>query len=121
MPSAFVLTDRSGASATRPRMESRKINMRTAVSAPSPLSTNVGLFPISADTTMIAAVNHMRIFAIWKSVLEANIWFFERLPAVMRTHEMALDNPNAFTVLKSLVDSCRYNRWPVPPPTGFAA
>ena len=27
----------------------------------------------------------------------------------------ALDNPNAFTVLKSLVDSCRYNRWPVPP------
>jgi hypothetical protein len=27
----------------------------------------------------------------------------------------ALDNPNAFTVLKSLVDSCRYKRWPVPP------
>ena len=27
----------------------------------------------------------------------------------------ALDNPNAFTVLKSLVDSCRYNRWPVSP------
>ena len=33
----------------------------------------------------------------------------------------ALDNPNAFTVLKSLVDSCRYNRWPVPPPIGLAA
>ena len=44
---------------------------------------------------MIAAVNHMRIFAIWKSVLEANIWFLERPPAVMRTHEMALESAAA--------------------------
>jgi hypothetical protein len=33
----------------------------------------------------------MSIFAIWKRVLEANIWFFERLPAVMRSHVMALE------------------------------
>ena len=26
-----------------------------------------------------------------------------------------LDNPNAYNVLKSIVDKCRYNRWPVPP------
>jgi len=26
-----------------------------------------------------------------------------------------LDNPNAYNVLKSIVDRCRYNRWPVPP------
>ena len=26
-----------------------------------------------------------------------------------------LDNPNAYTLLKSVVDNCKYNRWPVPP------
>ena len=26
-----------------------------------------------------------------------------------------LDNPNAYNVLKAIVDRCRYNRWPVPP------